>query len=104
MRGLHARCEAEAMTNRPDPTKMKNQPALQTSNGLIWLVMGGLFALVALVPFVLIAVNRAGGQQSLAIVVIVAVLSLYVAMWVVRFTTQIGPLRLRAMAGCMLAM
>ena len=38
-----------ASTPEPDPTKVTNQPSLTTSTGRIWLVVGGLFALIAAV-------------------------------------------------------
>lgn len=43
------------VASRLDPTKMANQPALRTSNGLVWLIMGGLFAAASLVPFAALA-------------------------------------------------
>lgn len=87
-----------------DPTKMKNQPALQTSTGLVWLVMGGIFAAVSLIPFVYFVFAGEGSVRGLAVAVTLVVLSLYAAMFVVRFTVRAGPTRLWGMAACLLAM
>lgn len=88
---------------RLDPTKMKNQPAMRTSSGLIWIVMGGFFAVAAAVPFsLLIAGDRPSHTVAMVILVIVAVL--YVALITVRFVVQKRVARLRVMAACMLSM
>src|SRR5690606_22044195 len=65
---------------RTDPTKMMNQPALQTSSGRIWLVMGGLFMVVSLIPLGALAFIRQGPSAPLAMVVGVGVIGLYAAM------------------------
>lgn len=88
---------------RPDPTKMKNQPALQTSSGLIWVVMGGLFAILSLIPLVLLIVS-AGPSQPVAIAAAALVVLLYALLVVLRLTIPSGPRRLRWLAVCMLTM
>ena len=48
----------ERGAGRLDPTKMVNQPALRTSSGLSWIIVGGLFAAVSLVPLGLLVFAR----------------------------------------------
>lgn len=76
-----------------DPTRQRNQPALTTSSGLIWLVLGGILAAVAI--GVLIAL------QSLAGAIVIAIL--YLGMLVVRFAVGPGRVRLGLLAGLMIA-
>ncbi len=90
-------------SERPDPTKMKNQPALQTSSGLIWVVMGGLFAILSLVPLVMLIVS-AGASRPVALTAAVLVVLLYALLVVLRLTIPTGPRRLRWLAVCMLTM
>lgn len=87
----------------PDPTKMQNQPALQTSSGLIWVVMGGLFAALSLVPLILLIV-AAGESRLVAIVTAALVALLYALLIVLRFAIPRGPRRLWWLAACMLTM
>lgn len=88
---------------RRDPMSMSNQPALQTSTGLIWIVVGGCFAIASLIPLVMLAV--AGGPSApIAIVTIAAVVLLYAALVVLRFAIRRRPTRLWWMAACMLMM
>lgn len=89
---------------RTDPTKMMNQPALQTSSGRIWLVMGGLFMVVSLIPLGALAFIRQGPSAPLAMVVGVGVIGLYAAMVGARLAVKPGPIRLRFMATFMIAM
>lgn len=88
-------------TEPGDPTRQREQPALTTSPGTVWLVVGGLFALVSLgvlVPMVALP----GGGVALAAAIIVAVL--YVGMVVARFVAPPGRRRLGVLAVGMLAM
>lgn len=88
---------------RSDPTLVRNQPALQTSPGTIWLIVGGLFLAVCLVPLSGIALD--GPPAGLvAIVTIVILVALYAAMVAVRLSSSPGPRRLRRMAFCFLGM
>jgi len=87
-----------------DPTKMVNQPALQTSSGRIWIVMGGLFAAVSLVPLALLIFQGNGRSRGVAILVAVLILTCYALLLAARFAVRRGPKRLRVMAASMLAM
>jgi len=88
---------------RLDPTRVRNQPALQSSTGLIWLVVGAIFVVVCLVPFLGLAVM---GRPAATAAVVAAVLTVaaYAAMVVVRLTVSPGPRRLQRMAICFIAM
>lgn len=88
---------------RIDPTKVLNQPALQTSGGTIWVVMAGLFAVAALVPFVALVVSG-GPSAGLAGGAAIAVVALYAVLVVLRFAIPRGKIRLRWLAACMLTM
>lgn len=88
---------------QPDPTKVLDQPALRTSHGAIWLVMGGLFAAAALVPFVLLIV-KGGPSAELALATAVVIVALYAAMLALRFAVARRVLRLRLLMACLLSM
>lgn len=91
-------------TPRPDPTKMANQPALQRSRGMIWIVMGGLFLIISLVPLGALTFAGTGRSAGVAIVAALVIIVLYAALLGARFGIGRQRLRLRVMAGCMLAM
>lgn len=85
-----------------DPTRMSDQPALTSSKGLSWLILGGLLTLVSLGVLVTMAVQRmppTGVAGTAAVVVGV----LYLCMIIVRFATPPGRLRLTLLAVDMLA-
>lgn len=83
-----------------DPTRLRDQPALTQSSGLIWLVMGGIFTAIALgVLIVLIPLPPPG----VALVAAIIVALLYGGMWLVRFAVKPGRRRLGWMAVGMLA-
>ncbi|HAM27972.1 MAG TPA: hypothetical protein DCP11_15085 [Microbacteriaceae bacterium] len=84
-----------------DPTKVTNQPSLTTSSGRVWLIVGGLFAAIALA--VLIPMLTLG-SPGVALFGIVAVSGLYLAMIVARLVTPRGRLRLGLMAAFMILM
>ena len=86
-----------------DPTLVTSQPALRTSSGTVWLVVAALFAVMSLVPLVAIAVDG-GPAESIALVTATLVVGLLLAMLVIRWAVREGPPRLRALAGCFLAM
>jgi len=91
------------MAERPlDRTRMGDQPALTSSRGLSWLILGGLLTLVSLGVLVPMAVQR---MQPTAVpgtaAVVVGVL--YVCMLIARFATPPGRLRLTLLAVDMLA-
>lgn len=89
---------------RLDPTKMVNQPALQQSQGTIWIVVGGLFLVVALVPFGALIFGGSGRSAGLAIIAAVIIILLYAALVTMRLVVARQKLRLRLMAVCMLTM
>ena len=81
---------------------MRNQPALQSSTGQIWLVVGAIFVVVCLIPFLGLAVM---GRSSGTIAAITAILIVvgYGAMVFVRFSMPPGQRRLLRMAICFIA-
>lgn len=87
-----------------DPTRVLNQPALRTSTGGIWVLMGTLFAAVSLVPFGFLIFAGDGSARLEAGVAALLIFGCYLLLLVTRFTTQPGTLRLRLMAVCMLTM
>lgn len=91
------------MPERPlDPTRVRDQPALTTSGGRSWLVMGGLLTLIALgvlVPMAVMNMRPIGVPLTAAIVVA----SLYLGMVIVCVSTPPGRLRLGLLAIDMLA-
>lgn len=91
-------------SGRRDPMKMANQPALQTSTGLIWLVVGGIFAVLSLVPLWLLIFAGDGRSRPVAIPVALAIVVCYVLMVVARLIQPQGPRRLKLMAAAMLTM
>jgi hypothetical protein len=83
------------MADDDDPTRMRNQASLTTSSGTVWLVIGGLAAVITVVLlWSLQQVNSSG----IAIAGIVAILLLYVAMVEVRLLVRILRLRLILLA------
>lgn len=84
-----------------DPTRMRAQPALTTSHGTIWLVVGGLFAAISLAVLVPMTTLPGGGT---ALVAAIAVAVLYLGIVVVRFAVPSGRTRLRALATGMIVM
>jgi hypothetical protein len=91
------------MPERPlDPTRLRDQPALTSSRGRSWLILGGLLTLISLgvlVPMAVMNMPPVGVPQTAAIVV----LALYLGMIIVRFATPPGRLRLGLLAIDMLA-
>jgi O-antigen/teichoic acid export membrane protein len=84
-----------------DPTRVRSQPALNTSPGTIWLVIGAAFTVICLVPLVsIVATGRAAA--AVATVTIVLMVALYAAMVAVRLSASPGPRRLQRMAICFL--
>lgn len=78
-----------------DPTKMANQPALRTSSGAVWLVVGALLTAICLV--VLVPLIPIGTPAPLVGAVLIVLL--FVAMIVVRLAVRPQTTRLRALAG-----
>jgi hypothetical protein len=77
-----------------DPNRVRSQPALTTSTGLIWLVLGTLLAGICIA--VLLAL--VGLEPGTAWTGIVIVAALYLALVVLRFAVPQGPKRLIALA------
>ncbi|MBL3688007.1 hypothetical protein D3248_13715 [Leucobacter zeae] len=90
-------------TNRSDPTRMANQPSLQTSRGRIWIVVGGLFAVLSLVPFTALVVSGSPAAP-VATAAGALVILLYATMLVLRFAIPNRTRRLRLLAACLLAL
>jgi hypothetical protein len=84
-----------------DPTRIRSQPSLTTSSGRVWLVVGGLFALVALAVLVPMTALPPPG---LALVGAIGVIALYLAMVATRIFAPSGRLRLALLASAMLGM
>ncbi|AYF97118.1 hypothetical protein [Protaetiibacter intestinalis] len=85
-----------------DPTRMRDQPALTTSRGRSWLILGGLLTLVSLgvlIPMAVLRMPPIGVPGTAALVVAV----LYCCMVIVRFATPSRRLRLALLAIDMLA-
>lgn len=87
--------------DRVDPTRVRDQPALRTSGGTIWLIVGGLLALVSLAILVPMQWLRA---NEVATIGVITVAVLYTVMIVVRFTVNKRRRRLGILATCMIAM
>jgi hypothetical protein len=83
-----------------DPMRMRNQPALRTSSGLRWLVVGAALTAIALVILVPMTEMPPTGVAGAAII---ADLALLAGMVVARLVVPHGAVRLRVMAvalGC----
>ncbi|HWS50951.1 MAG TPA: hypothetical protein VN241_08070 [Microbacterium sp.] len=86
-----------------DPARMRNQHALRTSPGTVWLTVGGVFAIICSIPLVgIVATGRSAAV--VATLTIVLVVALYAAMVAVRLSSSPGPQRIRRMAYCFLGM
>ena len=103
MQSAEAKREAIA-PGQPDPTKMVNQPALQRSQGVVWIVFGGLFWLASLVAFGAMIMGGSGSVTPFAITAASCATLLYLALLLSRFFVREQKLRLRTMAVCMLTM
>jgi len=82
-----------------DPTLMRNQASLTTSNGGIWLILGGLLTLICAV---ILTFELPLDPPGVALFGLVSVLGLYTAMVVVRLRTEPGRKRLGTMAALMI--
>lgn len=76
-----------------DPTRVRNQPALTTSTGTVWLIVGGLFAAISLVTLILLIELPPPG---VALTAAIAVGALYLAMVATRLLATRHRLRLLA--------
>lgn len=80
------------MTDPEDPTKMRNQPALTTSHGLEWLVIGAISAVICIVVLLFQLPSAAAVTGAVSVFVI------FMGMLVVRFGIARLKLRLRLLA------
>jgi O-antigen/teichoic acid export membrane protein len=83
-----------------DPTRITNQPALTTSTGRVWLVVGGIFTAVALAVLVPMSWLAPG---IVALIAAIVVFVLYLSMIAVRLWVPQGRRRLGLLAIGMLA-
>ena len=87
-----------------DPTKMANQPALRSSDGLIWMITAGLFLLICGVPLVLLTLVEPRASAPMAWITAIVLVALYAALVTARGVVADRKRRLRLMAVLMLAM
>lgn len=83
----------------PDPTWIRNQPSLTTSSGTIWLVVGGIFAAIAVALLVAMGSLHPLGYWAASIIAL-----FYAGMLLVRAWVRRQRLRLGLLAALMLAM
>jgi hypothetical protein len=83
-----------------DPTLVRNQPALTTSTGRSWLIVGGLFTAISLA--VLIALIDFA-PHGLALAAAITIGLLYLGMVAARLAVKPGRTRLGLMAAGMIA-
>jgi len=88
-----------ATPREDDPTLVRNQPALTTSTGLLWLVCGAALLVVSLALMIPLALTG----DRVTIIGSVAVVVLYAAMIVVRFVIANRRARLTSLAILMIA-
>ena len=85
-------------------TRMVRQPALQTSSGTIWLVMGAIFAACCMIPLAPMTFVSPGASQTSAVVTASLVIACYAAIVAFRIVFRRGARRLRWMAGGLITM
>lgn len=84
-----------------DPNRVRDQPSLRTSEGRIWLVVGGLLALVALAILIPMLWLEAAGVAATGIGIVALA---YAAMLIVRFTISNRRRRMAVLAILMIVM
>jgi hypothetical protein len=82
-----------------DPTAIREQPALTTSTGAIWLIVGGLFAAVSLAVLIPMSALPSG---TVAVVAAIVIALLYLGMIIAQLATPPGRRRLGMLATGML--
>lgn len=83
-------------TDRPrDPTRIREQPALTTSSGAVWLIVGGLFTAISLAVLVPMT---ALPPEGVAFGAAVAIGALYAGMVATRLLVPPGRRRLGMLA------
>lgn len=85
--------------SRSDPTAIRAQPALTTSSGVIWLMVGGLFVAISLVVLIPMSALPSG---TVAVVASIVIGLLYLGMLVAQFAIPSGRRRLGVLATGML--
>lgn len=101
---MNSRVEQGRRVAPSDPTKMRNQPALRTSSGAIWLVMGAIFAALVGTLFLFLALQTTGAPRVVAVIALAVILCAVLVMIIARITIASTTVRLRTMAGAMLGM
>jgi hypothetical protein len=86
---------------QPDPTRVRNQPALTSGPGNSWLIVGAIMTLTAGVIFAL-ALNLQ--PPGVALIGLLAVLALFICMVFARLTVAPGRVRLGTLAVLLLAL
>lgn len=92
--------QSEQRGREADPTLVRNQPALTSSSGLAWIIVGGILAVTGIA---ILAPLIGLGPPGVAVGGIAVIAAIYLIMVVVRFTTAGGRFRLAIMATCMIA-
>ena len=92
--------QSERRRREADPTLVRNQPALTSSSGLAWIIVGGILAVTGIA---VLAPLIGLGPPGVAVGGIAALAAIYLVMVVVRFTIAGGRFRLAIMATCMIA-
>lgn len=87
-----------------DPTRVLNQPAIRRSGGTIWIVVGAIFLVLALVPFGALIFFGSGKSAPAAAIAAVAMIVMYSALVLARLTVSRRMLRVRIMMIALLAM
>ena len=90
----------DARPEDADPTRITSQVALTTASGNIWILVGGLFAAIAVAVLVALLGSDPPGIAGAGAVIVVL---LYAAMIVVRLVLPAGRRRLQLLAIGMLA-
>lgn len=83
----------ELVSRRNDVTRVTNQPALTTSTGRVWLIVGALLSAVCLATLLVVATTHPAALIGAAIV-----LALYALLVVTRLAVRRQRLRLRLLA------
>jgi hypothetical protein len=81
--------------SREDPTRMRNQPALTTSSGRIWLIVGAIATVLIAVTMIALWVQL---DSTFALVVAIVTVGFYAAMLVTRFAVEHRRSRLMVIA------
>lgn len=92
--------QSKRLGRETDPTLVRNQPALTSSSGLVWIIVGGILAVTGIA---VLAPLIGLGPPGVAVGGIALLSAIYLVMVAVRFTTAGGRFRLAIMATCMIA-